>query len=129
MTIPEQNIYTQIGAAGFERLVEAFYRHVAEEPLLRLLYPEEDLRPAARRLRLFLEQFFGGPTTYLMERGHPRLRMRHSPFRIDQAARDAWVRHMVAALDEAEIPEPAYSTMRAYFERTATGLINSYFPT
>src|SRR5690554_7770700 len=119
-------VYDQIGAEGFERLVAGFYRRVAQDPILRPMYPEEDLGPAERRLRLFLIQFFGGPTTYSNERGHPRLRLRHSPFRIDQAARDVWVRHMLAAVDECAIPEPAYSIMRAYFERTATGLINRY---
>jgi hemoglobin len=92
------------------------------------MYPEADLQPAARRLRLFLEQFFGGPRTYSQERGHPRLRMRHAPFTIDQAARDVWVRHMLAALDEADIPDPAYSTLRDYFERTATFMINVVKP-
>jgi hemoglobin len=124
----DRTVYDQIGPQGFERLVAGFYRRVAEEPILRALYPEDDLEPAARRLRLFLEQFFGGPRAYEQERGHPRLRMRHAPFRIDQAARDVWVRCMLAALDEAAIPEPAYSTMRAYFESTATGLINRYLP-
>lgn len=124
----EPNVYNQIGSDGFTRLVDAFYRRVATDPLLRPMYPEDDLQPAARRLRLFLEQFFGGPRTYSDERGHPRLRMRHSPFRIDQAARDVWMTHMLAALDEANIPEPARSTMRRYFDRVATGMINSYRP-
>lgn len=124
----EPNVYNQIGSDGFTRLVDAFYRRVATDPVLRPMYPEDDLQPAARRLRLFLEQFFGGPRTYSDERGHPRLRMRHSPFRIDQAARDVWMTHMLAALDEANIPEPARSTMRRYFDRVATGMINSYRP-
>ena len=123
-----QTVYDQIGPDGFKRLVDGFYKRVAEEPLLRALYPEEDLEPAARRLRLFLEQFFGGPGTYSEERGHPRLRMRHAPYRIDQTARNVWVRHMLAALDTADIPEPAYSTLRDYFERTATFMINTYLP-
>ena len=122
-------VYDQIGPEGFERLIEAFYGRVATDPVLRPLYPEDDLAPAARRLRLFLIQFFGGPDTYSQERGHPRLRLRHSPFRINQQARDVWVRHMRAALDEAAIPEPARSTLRDYFERTATHLINTYSPT
>jgi hemoglobin len=92
------------------------------------MYPEGDLAPAARRLRLFLEQFFGGPRTYEEERGHPRLRLRHVPFTINQEARDVWVRHMLASLDEANIPEPARTTMQTYFERTATFLINAYMP-
>jgi len=121
-------VYEQIGEAGFERLIDAFYRRVASDPVLRPMYPEEDLSGAARRLRLFLIQFFGGPPTYADERGHPRLRMRHGPFRIDQVARDVWMTHMRAALDEAAIPEPARSTLLDYFERTATHMINTYRP-
>ncbi len=128
MAASSPTVYEQIGAEGIERVVAAFYRRVADDPVLRPMYPEADLAPAERRLRLFLIQFFGGPTTYSDERGHPRLRLRHSPFRINQTARDVWVRHMLAALDECAIPEPAHSAMRQYFERTATGLINSYFP-
>ena len=124
----QQQVYAQIGADGFARLIEAFYGLVATDPVLRPMYPEGDLAPAARRLRLFLEQFFGGPMTYSDERGHPRLRARHSPFRIDAAARDVWMRHMMAALDEAAIPEPARTTMQRYFERVATGLINTVMP-
>jgi hemoglobin len=121
-------VYDQIGAEGFERLVAGFYRRVAQDPILRPMYPEADLGPAERRLRLFLIQLFGGPTTYSDERGHPRLRLRHVPFRINEAARDVWVRHMLAAMDEAAIDEPARSTLREYFERVATGLINTYNP-
>lgn len=119
-----QNVYEQIGEGGFQRLIDGFYRRVADDPVLRPMYPEGDLAPAARRLRLFLVQFFGGPGTYGEERGHPRLRMRHAPFPIDQAARDVWVGHMLAALDEAAIPEPARRTLQDYFENTATHMIN-----
>lgn len=125
----EETVYDQIGAEGFERLLAAFYRRVANDPILRPMYPEGDLAPAERRLRLFLEQYFGGPQTYNAERGHPRLRMRHNPFVIDQAARDVWVRHMTEALAEADIPEPARSTMQSYFERVATHMINAMRPT
>lgn len=127
MTDPS-SVYAQIGAAGFERLVSGFYRRVADDPVLRPMYPEADLAPAERRLRLFLVQYFGGPQTYSQERGHPRLRMRHGPFRIDPAARDVWMHHMQAALDEADIPEPAYRALRDYFERVATAMINTYVP-
>ncbi len=123
-----QSVYDLIGAEGFERLIDAFYGRVAADPVLRPMYPAGDLAPAARRLRLFLVQFFGGPPTYSQERGHPRLRVRHTPFRIDQAARDVWVRHMWASVDEAEIPEPARSAMLDYFERTATHMINVVNP-
>ncbi len=123
-----QTVYDRIGPEGFERLVDAFYRRVAADPVLRPLYPEDDLAPAARRLRLFLVQFFGGPGTYSDERGHPRLRMRHAPFRIDAQARDVWVTHMHAALDEVAIPEPARAALLDYFERTATAMINTVVP-
>ena len=123
-----QTVYDRIGPEGFDRLIEAFYRRVAADPVLRPLYPEGDLAPAARRLRLFLVQFFGGPGTYSEERGHPRLRMRHAPFRIDAQARDVWVVHMRAALDEAAIPEPARAALLDYFERTATHMINTVVP-
>ena len=89
------------GEETFRRLVDAFYAGVAADPVLRALYPEDDLGPAAERLRLFLIQYWGGPTTYSQTRGHPRLRMRHAPFAIGSAARDAWLRHMRAALDVA----------------------------
>src|SRR5437762_13252642 len=89
------SIYAQLGDTGFKKLVAAFYRRVSSDPILRPLYPEQDLTAAERRLRLFLIQYFGGPTTYSEERGHPRLRMRHAPFVIGQAERDAWVTAML----------------------------------
>jgi len=120
-----QTVYDLIGPQGFERLIAAFYRRVAADPVLRPMYPEGDLAPAARRLRLFLVQFFGGPGTYSEERGHPRLRARHAPFRIDRDARDVWMAHMRAALDEVALPEPARGALLDYFERTATHMINT----
>ncbi len=87
------------GAAFFETLVHRFYEGIADDDVLRPMYPEGDLEPAERRLRLFLTQYWGGPTTYSDERGHPRLRMRHNPYVIDEAARDRWLDHMRAALD------------------------------
>lgn len=119
------SVYDLIGEDGFQRLVAAFYRRVAVDSILRPMYPGDDLSGAETRLRLFLIQFWGGPHTYNQQRGHPRLRMRHMPFRIDAAGRDAWVAAMLAALDEVEITEPAYSQMRRYFEEGATFLINS----
>ena len=95
------------GAETFRRLVDRFYAGVASDPLLRPLYPEQDLGPAAERLRMFLIQYWGGPTTYSEQRGHPRLRMRHAPFPIGTLERDAWLRHMRDALDELQLP-PAY---------------------
>lgn len=119
------SIYTQLGDTGFEKLVAAFYRRVNSDPVLRPLYPEQDLSAAERRLRLFLIQYFGGSTAYSAERGHPRLRMRHAPFVIGQAERDAWVTAMLGAMAEAEIPEPAYSEMKNYFENGATFMMNA----
>jgi hemoglobin len=95
------------GEETFRRLVEAFYAGVAQDPPLRALYPEDDLGPAAERLTLFLIQYWGGPTTYSDERGHPRLRMRHAPFVVDSVQRDRWLGHMRAALDSIALP-PAY---------------------
>lgn len=111
------------GAPAFRRLVDAFYARVEQDPLLRPMFPA-DLAPGKEHQLLFLTQYFGGPSTYSALRGHPRLRMRHAPFPIDQAARDAWLDHMLAALDEAAIPEPARSAMQAYFERAASAMIN-----
>jgi len=121
---PTKSVYEIIGEAAFERLVAAFYRHVSADPILRPMYPDTDMEGAERRLRLFIMQYFGGPDTYSRERGHPRLRMRHAPFEIDMDARNAWIRAMLAALDEASVPEPAYSVMREYFEGAATFMIN-----
>jgi hemoglobin len=97
---------------------------VAGDPALRQMFPE-DLREAKENLSLFLQQYFGGPPEYSYRRGHPRLRMRHLPFRIGQAERDAWLGHMLAALDEVAVEEPARSQMRRYFEDAATFLINA----
>jgi hemoglobin len=115
------------GDAPFRRLIVAFYRHVESEPLLRPLYPA-DLAASREHLFLFVTQFFGGPPRYNGLRGHPRLRMRHAPFSIGQAERDAWVRHMLAAVDEAGFAEPARAALIEYFERAATFLINNQMP-
>ena len=88
------------GEPTFRRLVDRFYEGVAKDPLLRPMYPEEDLGPAADRLTLFLIQYWGGPTTYTDERGHPRLRLRHMPFRVGTQERDHWLTHMAAAVEE-----------------------------
>ena len=100
--------YAAVGGEDtFRRLVEAFYAGVADDPVLRPLYPEDDLGPAADRLRMFLMQYWGVPTTYSEQRGHPRLRMRHAHFPIGREARDAWLRNMRRALDSIDLP-PAY---------------------
>ena len=111
------------GAPTFERLVESFYAGVAEDAVLRPLYPE-DLEGPRRRLTLFLIQFFGGPTTYSDERGEPALRMRHLPFAIGAEQRDAWLRRMSAAIDALDLPELAKAQFRGYFEGAANFLMN-----
>jgi hemoglobin len=112
------------GEETFRKLVDRFYAGVADDPVLRPLYPEEDLGPAAERLRMFLMQYWGGPTTYSQRRGHPRLRMRHAPFAIGVAARDAWLRHMRDALDSLDLP-PAYDQqLWSYLQAAADSLRN-----
>ena len=114
----------------FDMLIARFYAGVAGDPVLRPMYPEEDLGPAAERLQLFLEQYWGGPTTYSQERGHPRLRMRHAPFPVDGAAHDAWLRHMRAALDEAaaafEMSPDDEAELWDYLTRAAFSMVNTY---
>ena len=118
-------IYETVGGEPFFiELVEKFYSGVEEDPLLRPMYPEEDLTGAKRRLHLFLMQYFGGPATYSEERGHPRLRRRHMPFAIGQAERDAWMRHMLASLKAVEAPEESKIVMLDYFDRVATFMMN-----
>ena len=120
----QPNIYELAGGdEPFRRLVDSFYARVERDPLLRPLFPV-DLEPGKERQFLFITQYFGGPARYNELRGHPRLRMRHAPFAIGQAERDAWTNHMLAAIDEAGFVEPARSALRDYFERAATFLIN-----
>jgi hemoglobin len=122
--VEEQEIYAVIGSDGFERLVAAFYRQIPSDDILGPLYQGHDLEGAERRLRDFLMFRFGGPSTYLETRGHPRLRMRHAPFAIGTAARDRWVQLMNRALDESSLPEQAHATLQAFFANTATFLMN-----
>jgi hemoglobin len=117
-------VYEQVGGEEtFRRLVDAFYAHVEQDPILRPMFPP-DLEEGKHHQFLFLCQYWGGPTTYVEQRGHPRLRMRHVPFTIGQQERDAWVGHMLAAIDEIGIPEPARTQMVEYFERAGTFMIN-----
>jgi hemoglobin len=113
------------GAPTFRKLVARFYEGVATDPVLRPMYPEEDLGPAEERLRMFLEQYWGGPTTYSEQRGHPRLRMRHFPFKVDTVARDAWLRHMRVAVDALELPPLYEAELWDYLERAAHSMVNS----
>ncbi len=121
-------IYEQVGGeATFRRLVDLFYARIEQDPLLRPLFPP-DLEPGKQHQILFLSQYFGGPRHYTEQRGHPRLRLRHMPFAIGQRERDAWVGHMLAAIDEVGIAEPFRSAMRAYFESAGTAMINRIEP-
>ena len=113
------------GHAFFARLVEAFYAGVAVDPVLRPLYPEDDLAPAAERLRLFLEQYWGGPTTYSEQRGHPRLRLRHAPFAVDGDAHDRWLTHMRAALDEQALAPDLDALLWTYLSQAASAMVNT----
>ena len=112
------------GAETFRRLVAAFYAGVAEDGVLRPLYPEEDLGAAEDRFRMFLEQYWGGPRTYSDQRGHPRLRMRHAPFRVGIPERDAWLRRMRAAMDLLQLAPEYDATMWDYFVRSADFMVN-----
>jgi hemoglobin len=113
------------GEQTFRLLVQRFYADVAVDPLLRPLYPEENLEPAADRLTLFLIQYWGGPNTYSQTRGHPRLRMRHVPFVIGAAERDAWLRHMRAALESLDLPEDVSTPLWDYLRMAAESMRNS----
>ena len=112
------------GEPAFRTLVERFYAGVASDPILRPIYPEEDLAGATERLTLFLMQYWGGPNTYAEQRGHPRLRMRHQPFTIGQRERDAWLRHMTEALDSLALQPNVRKALLDYFETASTAMIN-----
>lgn len=120
----QHRLFDVVGEDGFRRLVAGFYRRVRTDPILSPMYPAADLEGAEARLRGFLIYRFGGPQTYIQTRGHPRLGMRHAPFPIDRAARDRWVKLMNEALDEAALPAEAVEPLRAFFEHTATFLMN-----
>lgn len=121
------NFWEQVGGrATFEKLVRAFYEGIATDEVLLPMYPEQpDLEPAIQRLTGFLEQYWGGPTTYSQERGHPRLRMRHLPFKVNPDARDRWLGHMRAALDTLELPPLQDATLWAYLDRAAQAMVNT----
>lgn len=112
------------GEEFFTALVDDFYAGVAQDPVLRPMYPEEDLAPANRRLRLFLMQYWGGPRTYSDERGHPRLRLRHTPYAITEQHRDIWLKHMRAALDNQHLPSYLDEQMWDYLTMAAHAMIN-----
>jgi hemoglobin len=118
--------YDEIG--GYEtihRIVEKFYEGVATDPVLRPLYPEEDLGPAAERFTLFLVQYWGGPTTYSERRGHPRLRMRHAPFAVTPTAKERWLVHFREGLDSVELTPEQDAQFWDYVTHAAQFMVNS----
>jgi hemoglobin len=121
-----ETFYDQVGGhETFRKLAQEFYAGVAGDPQLRAVYPEDDLGPAEMRFRMFLEQYWGGPTTYSQDRGHPRLRMRHAPFKITIAQRDRWLKHMMAAVDSLDLAPENDLTLRDYFDQAAQSMVNS----
>jgi hemoglobin len=124
-----RTFYAEIGGEPtFRALVARFYAGVREDPILRPMYPADDWEGAETRLRMFLEQYWGGPRTYSDNRGHPRLRMRHAPFAVDEKARDAWLSHMRAAVDSLELSAEQDATLWGYLEMAARSMQNR-FPT
>ena len=119
------SFYEEIGGeAFFADLTAQFYAQVAVDPILRPMYPDTDLKAAAMRLQWFLEQYWGGPTTYQENRGHPRLRMRHAEFHINLAAHDAWLKAMRAAVDGVEMKQEHKEQLWGYLEMAAAAMIN-----
>lgn len=122
--LPSSTLYDRVGGeAFFIQLVESFYEGVESDPVLRPVYPD-DLGPGKANLAAFLAQYWGGPPDYSARRGHPRLRMRHFPFAIGASERDAWVRHMVAAVQQSEASPADREALIEYVERAATAMIN-----
>jgi hemoglobin len=116
------------GEKTFRLLVERFYARIAEDPVLRAVYPEEDLSGATERLTLFLIQYWGGPSTYSERRGHPRLRLRHQPFAIGQAERNAWLSQMTVAVESLDLAPAVRKALLDYFETASTAMINRPAP-
>ncbi|RJN31511.1 globin [Nesterenkonia natronophila] len=124
--VDPRSFYAQVGGrATFQKIVDVFYDQVAKDPDFKALYPEEDLEPAKNRLMMFLEQYWGGPRRYQAERGHPRLRMRHMPFRVDATARDTWLKYMHTAVKSADLSPMHEAELWDYLERAAHSMVNS----
>lgn len=122
----EPTLYAEIGGhETIARIVEVFYEGVVEDPVLRPLYPDEDLGPAAARLTMFLVQYWGGPNTYSTQRGHPRLRIRHAPFAVTPDARDRWLRHFRAGLDSVGLTPEQDEKFWTYVQHAAQFLVNA----
>ncbi|MCA9193822.1 MAG: globin [Planctomycetales bacterium] len=124
MPLAEHQVFERVGVEGFARLSAAFYRQIPEDPVLGPMYPPEDLVGAESRLRDFLIYRFGGPQTYIEQRGHPRLRLRHMPFKIDQSARERWMLLMSNSLDETQLDSDATEVLRTFFDHMSNFLIN-----
>jgi hemoglobin len=122
--VEEHEVFAAVGNDGFTRLIGAFYRQIPDDDVLGPMYQGRDLAAAEQRLRDFLIYRFGGPQQYIEERGHPRLRMRHAPFTINQAARDRWMTLMNKALEETNLPAAAAEVLAAFFHSTATAMVN-----
>ena len=122
--LTEDKIFDRIGEEGFARLIRAFYAQVPDDDILGPMYPADDLAGAEERLRDFVIGRFGGPMRYVEQRGHPRLRMRHMPFAINQAARDRWVQLMDRALVQAALPADVTAVLKEFFHGTSTFIIN-----
>lgn len=121
------NFFEIVGGTNtFKKLVDKFYEGVAQDDVLRPMYPEDDLAPAAERLRMFLEQYWGGPTTYQEQRGHPRLKMRHSPYKINPLARERWLFHMRVAVDSLQLDPLKEAELWGYLDRAATAMLNTF---
>ena len=121
------NFFEQVGGtAVFAKLAAEFYKGVATDEVLKPMYPQDDMAGAEDRLRMFLEQYWGGPSTYQEQRGHPRLRMRHNPFKINPLARDRWLLHMRAAVESLELPPLKEAELWAYLDRAATAMLNTF---
>lgn len=116
------------GEKTFRLLVGRFYARVAEDEVLRAVYPDEDLSGATERLSLFLIQYWGGPQTYSELRGHPRLRLRHQPFAIGARERDAWLGHMKASVESIDLAPAVRKALLDYFETASTAMINQPAP-
>lgn len=126
VTEAQRSFYDEVGGAEtFQLLVSRFYQLVRDDEILRPLYPEDDLDGAEHRLRMFLEQYWGGPKTYGEQRGHPRLRIRHAPFPVSPSARDAWLRHMRAAVTSLELEQRHEQILWEYLERAAQFMVNT----
>ena len=123
--VDQTSLYEEMGGrATFEQLVSHFYALVSGDPILRPMYPDEDFKGAARRLLMFLEQYWGGPKTYSEERGHPRLRMRHASFHIGEVERDVWLKHMKSAVDELEMTTDLKDELWNYLVMAANSMVN-----